>query len=192
MSLLPLGLLSQGGGAGGGANDFEFISATILSANQNQVTFSSIPAGYRHLEFRIVARGVAAGVEDGITIALNGDVVNSNYSWARTYNQVTGGSTQYDQTYGASFARTGWVTSNTATAGIFGVSKILLTDITATSKHLTGSAMTGYVRETGSGNMAWSGFTRKVNAALTQVTFGLLTSGDYAAGSRFSLYGYKG
>ena len=187
MSLLPLGLLSQGGGAAAG--DFDLISETVLLANQNGVTFSSIPATYRHLELRVVARSAAAAVSDTMILRLNGDST-SNYSFARTFG--AGGAQQYEQTYATTSGRLGSIAGNTATAAIFGASKILLTDVTATSKHLTGSAITGFVRETSSSEIAWSGFTRKVNASLTQVTIGLSSASDFLTGSRFSLYGYRG
>jgi hypothetical protein len=187
MSLLPLGLLSQGGAAA--ASDFDLISQTVLTANQNGVTFSSIPATYRHLELRIVARSATAAVSDTMTVRLNGDTT-SKYSWARTVGQS--GATVYDQTYASTSGRLGSVAGNTATASIFGGSKILFTDVTATSKHLTGSSITGFVRESGSSLIAWSGFTRKVNESLTSVTIGLLSASDFLADSRFSLYGYRG
>jgi hypothetical protein len=190
MSLLPLGLLSQGGGAGG-SGDFEFISSTILSTAQNTVTFSSIPATYRHLEFRIVARSASTFANDQLTIVLNGDGATSNYSWAQTTAQNSSGSS-YSQTYGSANSRLGSLAGNGATSGVFGASKVLLTDVTATSKQLTGSAMSGYANNTGNAMLMWSGFTRTGNAALTQVTFKFLSALDFLADSRLSLYGYKG
>jgi hypothetical protein len=180
-------LLSQGGAAA--ASDFDLISQTVLTANQNGVTFSSIPTTYRYLELRIVARSAVASVQDSMFVRLNGDTA-SNYSFARAFG--ASGAAQFQNSYASTSGRLGSIAGNTATASIFGASKILLTDVTATSKHLTGSSITGFVRETGSSEISWTGFTRKVNASLTSVTIGLLSASDFLADSRFSLYGYRG
>jgi len=186
MSLLPLGLLSQGGGATG-PTDYEFISSTVLGSSQASVEFSSLPAGYRHFELRLVIRSAQVSTNDRLRLRLNGDS-SSNYSWVEQ-----GGSASSTASIPSSITETvtypGYIPAAGDPANCFGTSKILITDVTA-SKFLTGNAITGFLTTGFATYQNLQGFTRKVNAALTSVTF--TANGSFAAGSRFSLYGYKG
>lgn len=186
MSLLPLGLLSQGGGASG-PTDYEFITSTVLGTSQASVEFSSLPAGYRHFELRLVIRSTQATTQDLLRFRLNGDG-SSNYSYVS--QSGNGGSASAASSITETYTYPGYFPGSTATANAFGSSKILVTDVTSTSKYLTGNAMTGFMATGSNSLQTWHGFTRKVNAAMTSITF--TAGGSFAAGSRFSLYGYKG
>ena len=69
------GLLGDGGGA---ANSYESIQTVLVgSGGSSQIDFTSIPATYKHLQIRAIARGNGAATNWSITF--NGDTNNSNY-----------------------------------------------------------------------------------------------------------------
>jgi hypothetical protein len=78
MSLMPLGLLSQGGGATGGGNGITLISSTFLTSATASVTFSSIVGTYKHLQVRFTARTTSSG-GDNVRMQMNSDTGN-NYA----------------------------------------------------------------------------------------------------------------
>jgi hypothetical protein len=63
------------------AGDYESISTTTLGTATATITFSSIPATYKHLQIRGIARNTAAGTaSDYILLKLNSDT-GSNYAF---------------------------------------------------------------------------------------------------------------
>jgi hypothetical protein len=79
MSLFPLGLLSQGGGAPA-VDGFEPISSTVLTGSQTSITISSIPATYSALQLRVVGRTTVGANYDDLLLRFNSDSAG-NYSW---------------------------------------------------------------------------------------------------------------
>jgi len=86
MSLLPLGLLSQGGGAAAGS--YELISTTLLGGNQSSVTFSSIVSTYTHLQIRLSTKTDRAFSFDNVSMRFNSDT-GANYSTHLLYNNAS-------------------------------------------------------------------------------------------------------
>jgi hypothetical protein len=133
-----------------------------------------------------VIRSAAALTQDRLRLQLNGDS-GSNYSWVE--QSGNGASASAASSITETLAYPGYFPGANATANSFGTSKILVTDVTA-SKYLTGNSVTGFMATGTNSIQTWMGFSRKVNAAMTSITF--TAGGSFAAGSRFSLYGYKG
>lgn len=182
------GIRSYGFGGGVAAADFEFISSTVLSSTTATVTFTGLPTAFRHLELRYVVRGSVASPADNIQLTFNGDTAG-NYSYAYTMGNQAGAS--YGQQWATANATLGIIPGSTATANVFGFGKITLPDFQATTKYQIGQSMNVFTQDATYSRMVWTGFTRKVNAATTSITFST-QSGSFVAGSRFSLYGYKG
>jgi hypothetical protein len=185
MTLFPLGLLSQGGGAAPGS--YELIETILLASTTATVTFSSIPSTYKHLQIRALGRSSVAGDTGGFGMQLNADA-GSNY----TFHALTG-----DGSSVASLAQTsrsnaavGVMTASSSTANSFGVLVLDILDYTNTNKNktlrsLTGKQSSGSLIRLASG--AWLN-----TAAITSITFLDTVSGSFVSGSRFSLYGIRG
>jgi hypothetical protein len=183
MSLFPLGLLSQGGGAAAGS--FELIETQVLGSNVASVTFSSIPATYKHLQLRYTAQ--TNSNQSILRGRFNGDSTSANYS--RHYLYGDGSSVG-----SSASANNGWldfgpleVGTNLFTAGIVDV-----LDYTSTNKNKTIRALAG---RAGSANRnialssgGWFSASAVTSLTVSEAFFGqnLLT------GSRFSLYGIQG
>lgn len=184
--MLPLGLLSQGGGAGGAAA-FELISTQLISSDTASVTFSSIPSTYKHLQMRFTARTTDAMDLGGVGVRFNSDS-GSNYS----YHYLDGNGSSVTSGSGASQANgiATIVTGATSTSNAFGAGIMDLLDYASTSKNKTirtlgGKTTTGsYVRLASS---AWYS-----TSAISSITLFDTVGGSYVSGSRFSLYGIRG
>jgi hypothetical protein len=188
MSLLPLGLLSQGGGAGGGAG-LTLISTTTLGSNTTTVTLGSIPATYKHL--RIIFSGRSSTANTGVSnifVRVNGDT-SSSYWWHATeiYN---GSISNVASASVATAGQMGYTQNNSHTAGYFSGTELEIVDYAATTKFKTGrfqsredsvDSVVGY--------MDYGSFVFLNTAVVSSLSF-YLSSGDWIAGSRFSIYGY--
>lgn len=182
MSLFPLGLLSQRGGAG--ATGFNLISTSLISTTTSSVTFSDIPASYTHLQLRIVARSTAATTLNNITLRLNGDT-GSNYGYQSLKGDGSSGTSGYSssyQTYGyvanmpGASASTGWC------ATIVDILDYKNTNKIKTMKTFGGNA--GYLDVT-MFNTLWNS-TSAISSIVVADHSG---SASFAAGTRISLYG---
>jgi len=175
--LLPLGILASAGGA---ASDYELIATSFGTGSSGTVTFSSIPAGYKHLQLRYSAL-VSSG-NPYIGIRLNGDS-GSSYAYHTLYrNGATvnagGASTQ---TSAIALGFISGLSSSNVTSGITDI-----VDAFATTKYKTLKTHNGNVNEIVFASGLWQN-----SSAVTSVT-AFISAGNFTTTSRFSLYGIKG
>ena len=175
---------SAGGGA---AADYELISTTVLGSSAATVSFSGLgtsAAAYKHLQVRLTGRTTRAVSEDGaVKLELNGDT-GANY---RSHFLVGTGSSVVS--YDASIVELGSFSGNSAGANQFTAQVVDLLDFSSTSKNKTLRFLSGNAGSFNSVRLhsaAWFS-----TAAVTSIDF-KATSGSWATGSRFSLYGLKG
>jgi hypothetical protein len=187
MSLLPLGLLSQGGG-GGAAGSFELISTSLLSTTTASVTFSSLPATYKHLQFRIAGRFTAAAFQNTVTLRFNGD---SATNYATHFLRGNGSSVSSGNSTTVAQITAGYLPSASETANLYGGMVIDILDFNSTAKNKTIRSFSGRTF----GTSAWLELTSGLWASTAAVTSILVSdvigSGSFAAGTRISLYGIK-
>lgn len=99
------------------------ISSTTTSSSAASVTFSSIPATYRHLFVRAFARSsISLTDADTLLMQFNGDT-GSNYTWCRDGAADTG-STFASGSTSASAATVGFITGATSTASFPGFTEV--------------------------------------------------------------------
>ena len=185
MSLMPLGLLSQGGGGGTSANALTLISSQILTSTASTVTFSSIVGSYKHLQLRMIGRDTGNPGQSylGVATTVNGDTA-TNYDLHVMLGQGTSVVSSASNTrasvlfYGLA---TAYAASNVFTGGIMDI-----LDYSNTSKNKTFRTFSG-IHDTQSAVYLSSGLWRST-AAISSIT---LTAPNtaFAIGSRFSLYG---
>ena len=176
--LMPLGLLSQGGGAGG-AGAFELIQTAYGTGSSGTISFTSIPATYTHLQLRITARTDGSGAST--LMRFNSDS-GSNYVLHYLYSGGSGGS--LSQTgIGAN------VTDSAASTGMYSHLIVDLLDYANTNKNKTTRASDSYQAATSYAFM-YSGLWLNT-AAISTLTFAAV-SGNFTTASRFSLYGIRG
>jgi len=165
----------------GATNSYESISTvTVGSGGSTTISFSSIPATYKHLQIRAIAK--ASGTNFNPKMQFNGDT-SSNYSWHYIYGDgstaVAGaGATQ-------AFIYNSIISTN---ASMYNGFVIDILDYSNTSKYKTTRELSGQDRN-GSGEIAlWSGNWRSTSA-ITSIAF---SNGTFDQYSSFALYGIKG
>jgi len=187
MSFVLLGILnSQAAGGGAGATDFDLLETTTLASAASSVTFSGLGSysDYKHLQIRTLQRttGTGTGVGD-IIINFNSDT-SASYARHRLGGNgssvFSGASTSVTSlTYGQTTPRDG------EPAGVFGSGVMDILDFSSTNKNTTTRFFTGALNHI----RLFSGLFFKTDA-ITSITFAD-QAGDFATGSRFSLYGVK-
>jgi hypothetical protein len=178
--LFPLGLLSQGGGAGG-AGAFEQIATVNGTGSSGTITFSSIPSTYKHLQLRAVV--LTSNNSRNLFVQMNG-VTSSSYR-AHSLTGLASGILSTDS------ASTTSMNLGSLDSPLVGASNpsVVITDVldyANTNKNKTIRSFFG----TSSGVVLSSGLFIDT-AAVTSLTI-FSESTNFAASSRFSLYGIKG
>jgi hypothetical protein len=180
MSLLPLGLLSQGGGASG--SDYELISTQVLGSNTSTITISSIPSTFTHLQLRIAMRDNAGGTVP--VMRFNGDT-GANYSW----HTLGSNGSATNLSVGASQTSIRLTIAHWGTSGTFPTAQIIdLMEYKSADTFKTARIFSGQAGSSANELSLMSGNWRSTSA-ITSIT---LTGMTFATGSRFSIYGIKG
>jgi hypothetical protein len=186
MALFPLGLLSQGGGAGGGAGAYELIETVAGTGSSNSITFSSIPQTYKHLQIRFAGVG-ATDAYQTYRLRFNGDT-SANYARHALFGQ--NGSVQVGPASDVDFIKASPEGTGLTTQPSAGIFEIL--DYQNTNKFKTGRFFSGAFHSSGyySDVGVVSGLWRSTSA-ITSITF-YVFSASFATSTRVSLYGIKG
>ena len=188
MSFILLGILnSQVTGAGGGS--YELIESQVLTSSASSVTFSGLSSysEYKHLQVRATMSisGTYTGTVD-TWVRLNG--VTTNHS---RHGLLGDGSsvTSYGGTSSSRITMNDSMTGNSDN-GIFGAYVFDFLDAYDTNKNTTMRALAGNYNTGARAIGLYSGAFLQTDA-ISSIYF-QSSSGDLAAGSRFSLYGIRG
>ena len=155
---------------------YESIATVTLSSSQATISFTSIPATYKHLQIRSLSRNTGAGTAySDIKMLFNSDT-GANYSIH--YVDGTGASVTQAGVGTRSDPRGGLSVDGGTTASIFGAN---VTDILDYSN--TNGAGGGSRLESG----VWTN-----TAAITRIDFTDLSGSNFAQYSSFALYGIEG
>ena len=164
-------------------NSYESIATVTLGSAASSVSFTSIPSTFKHLQVRAVASSGTAG---GFTTIFryNSDSA-SNYS----FHRVEGDGSSAAAAGQAS--RTNGVLNYTVNTNIAATVMDIL-DYTSTSKTKTTRILTGNDNN-GSGYVGlYSSGWFKTPEAITSIVFTIESGLNFAANTKFALYGIKG
>lgn len=170
--------------------DFEQIASTVVSTPVANVTFSSIPQTYKHLQIRILGRTTRAATEATISIQLNSD---SGSTWSThtlsgdgsIASAGGGGNRTYD------FTGVCLGTGSSATANMFGVGITNILDYANTNKYKTILTLTGKDLN-GSGSVGLLSANWRNTAAITTILFTDSSFNNLATNTSIALYGIGG
>lgn len=175
----------------GVVGDFESIATvTVGSTPVADVTFSSIPSTYQHLQIRYVARSNPAGNTFGnLYMRTNGDT-GSNYTRhllrGDGTDAVSGGAASQAQNWA------GVISGPNAASNVFAVGVIDILDYASTNKTKVIRSLTGFENNTSSCYISlFSGLWNNTNAINALKLFDG-TSGSIVQYSHFALYGIRG
>jgi hypothetical protein len=189
-----LGIMASSTSGANLVGDYQSISTvTVGSGGAADITFSSIPATYTHLQIRGIARGSRATYgNDNLNIQFNSDT-GSNYSWHKLQGDGSsasagGNATQTQMTSNA-------LAGSGAPSGDFSAHILDILDYANTSKYKTlrgidGVDINGTVAANGGVIELHSGSWRNT-AAITSVTL-IPGTANFIQYTSFALYGIKG
>jgi len=187
--MLPslIGVIASSGGAAVAGGDYESIATvTVGSGGAANVTFSSIPSTYQHLQIRYIVRSTQASTETGINARLNSDT-GSNYAWHYLFGDGASAAA------GAGSTQTSInlvnVAGGNATASSFAAGVLDVLDYANTSKYKTLRLLQGWDGN-GSGRVNLSSGLWMSTSANNAIQF-YPSSGNWAQYSSFALYGIK-
>jgi hypothetical protein len=176
-------------GAGAAAGAYELIATQLITANTADLTFTSIPQTYKHLQLRFVARG--NNNVTNLRFRLNSDT-GSNYANHSLFGNGSGvfsdNSTSSTRMFTSEFSYDSASPTGAFTPGI-----VDFLDYSSSSKNTTIRCLMGFNDSGVTPNIrlrssAWFN-TAAVTSLLVYTDSG---TGRFVAGSRFSLYGIKG
>ena len=166
---------------------FISIQSTTVSGTAANVTFSSIPATYKHLQIRAVARTDGTGVSQPMFMRFNG-ATTTYHNQGFISNQTGLNFVPYNGFDSGIYMQR--AAAATASASYFGSSIINIIDY-ATSKHKTCVAEVGGSMAGGSSSnfsVGPYGGTWQDTAAITSIVI-TPQSGSWVTNTVFSLYG---
>jgi len=179
------GLLGVGGVVAG---NYESIATTVVGAGgSSAVTFSSIPATYKHLQIRSFIRSTNAVTADNVRIRFNGDT-GTNYRFH--YMGGSGSGSAYAGDSGAAtFGYAGLTSGASATSGVMSIQITDILDYASTTKNKVNRTLTG-TDNNGNGNIELDSNLWLNTNAINSISI-FFTSGNLAQYSHVALYGIK-
>jgi hypothetical protein len=175
-------------GVAASTNSYESIqTVTVGAGGQSSISFTSIPATYKHLQLRFLSRDVSTA--QYFEVRLNSDSSASNYTWH--YLQGDGGSATAGGATTGTFP--GAVINFTAGAGtsIYSAGVIDFLDYTNTNKYKTIRSLAGFDAN-GSGVVSLTSNLWLNTAAVTGISLQYNGAPNIDQYSHFALYGIKG
>jgi hypothetical protein len=175
-------------GTGGVANSYESIATANGTGSSATISFSAIPATYKHLQIRFITRSTRAATSSNIFIGFNSDTTTGNYYGHMLEGNGSAASAAAKIGTSTSFMSATSAASNTS--GIFSGGVIDVLDYANTNKYKTSRGLTGYDAN-GSGLLYLASGLWMSTSAVTSIE---ITDplGNFATGSSFALYGIKG
>ena len=181
------GIIASSGGAAAGGDYESIATVTVGAGGAAEITFTSIPSTYQHLQVRGILREATGGY-DQLYLQINTDTAN-NYAKHALYGDgstvtSTGNATQNHISLAP-------IPGSNQTASVFMGAVVDLLDYKNTNKYKTIRSLSG-VDTNGSG-YAWfsSGLWQNTNA-ITSLKLYTSSAANIAQYSSFALYGIKG
>lgn len=170
---------------------FALATVTVPSGGALSVTFSGIPANYKHLQIRAIFRDNRSnsGLGSYAELTFNGDTTN-NYSYHQLFGSGSGSGGAAANANYASIEVTR-IADNASTANVFGANIIDILDYASTSKTKTVRGFGGYDSNGTGAVYLWSGLWFKAPEAITSLTIKDGGGTLFSQNSQFALYGIK-
>lgn len=167
-------------------------STTISDNSTTNVTYSSLPQNFNHLQIRMFARSnYSTGNWDWLYLyGING-AGSGNFTYHLAYGD---GATAYSTGTGAGSysAFLGYLPNANVTANMFGMCVIDILDYTSTSKQKVVRTMWGF-DSNGSGQMGFvsnTSFSVLGTSAVSSFSIGLSSPQTLTSGSKIDLYAF--
>ena len=189
MSFMLLGILNSQA-SGGGAAAYELIETVTLANNTTPtVTFSSIPADYKHLQIRASVQSTNSNsADDVMTLTMNGNT-SAVYTWH--WLQGNGSSVSSAGYTSRNYIRLDTIDTTRFSSVSFTPVVMDILDYANTSKNTTVRYLHGNKGANTQIVKLASGLYQATNAVASMTFTGSLAGYNFTAGSRLSLYGVR-
>ena len=185
-----LGIMASGmsGNLWAPGKDYDSIATVTVSTAVSSISFTSIPATYKHLQLRILGRGTNPNTECQFVYQFNGDT-GSNYTFhlLRGSGAAAFADAGTSQTFTQATVR---YAAGTAAANMFGAGISDILDYSNTNKYKTVRSIGG-TDQNGSGNLYYSSNLWLNTAAISSILVFNQDGNNLAQYSSFALYGIK-
>jgi hypothetical protein len=172
----------------GSAGSLARLAETVLAAPAATVDFPNIPQTYTHLRIALAGRGDAALIGVELNMTING-VVTATYDRQRVYG--TGATASGTELLAQTAIAVANLPGANALANLYGIADVMIMDYTQVRP--TPVMATFYRKSSNSAGdsiIGVYGGTARSQAAVSRITLAPNT-GNFVAGSRFTLYGMK-
>jgi hypothetical protein len=171
-------------------NSYESIATVLVgSGGASDITFSSIPSTFKHLQIRAIGRLSDAGTAQDMRMQFNADT-GSNYVRVHyVYGDGSGAFAGSGTTN--SYISLYRIAANTSASGVFGTMVLDLLDYQNTNKYKTTRALAGYDRNGAGEIFLQSGLYMSTNA-VSSIKLYSESASNFLQYSQFALYGIKG
>ncbi len=169
-------------------SSFESIASATGTGSSGTITFSSIPATYKHLQIRYNARSSFAFVDDFVQFQFNNDTGNY-YAW-----HIIDGDGSSATAAGAAnnnYAYSGQTTASSASANMMGAGIFDIIDYASTTKTKTVRSFGGNDRN-GAGSIRLTSDLWTSTSAINRIDITSFRGGNWTSDTTFALYGIKG
>ena len=174
-------------------SSYESIASATGTGSSGTITFSSIPATYKHLQVRTNVRNLSGAASARAMYARFNSDTGNNYTLHRLYGDgssaTASGSVTGDT--GGQFFVDFAEADNGSAANIHGVAIIDIIDYANTSKYKTVRMFSGTDLNS-SGRIYLSSALWVSTSAINSITFEDPTANGFTTSSTFALYGIKG
>lgn len=168
-------------------NSYESIMTVPVGSGGATISFTSIPATYKHLQIRSISRGTDAG-SSRLEMRFNGDS-GSNYSFHYMYGN---GANAFADGYATqSLILLNRISGAGTLGSVFGAEIMDILDYADTNKYKTVRAITGF-DENGAGEIQVNSGSWRSTSAITSISLTAESGSNFAQYSHFALYGIKG
>jgi hypothetical protein len=177
------------GNAAFNPSSYESIASATGTGSSGTITFSSIPATYKHLQIRAIMRTDRANTDSALRIRFNSDS-GSNYAWHWLYGDGSSAAATGAASQTSGFV--GTAAGGTATANLIGVSIVDIQDYASSTKNKTVRAFAGI-----DANNVFTGYSNLFSSlwlntnAITSIDLVVSDGSNWTTQSVFSLYGIK-
>ena len=183
-----IGIIASGNWAGANASSYESIATvSVGSGGASDITFSSIPSTYTHLQVRAIMRGTFSGTLVSFFCQINGET-GSFYS-----SHHVGGTGSSTYAYAGStqtYIELNDIAADTNTASTYSTMVMDILDYKDTNKYKTTRGLLG--RDfNGSGQLELNSGLYQKTTAISSIKF-YLGANSFKQYSSFALYGIKG
>lgn len=177
-------------GIGARSGDYDSIqTVTVGAGGAANISFTSIPGTYQHLQIRWIARAASNGF-DGTNFAfvINDDTTQANYRMHFIVGDGSSASSGNQQA--TAYGNFGEIATDGNTANVYGAGVLDILDYTSTNKNKTIRHLVGRDYN-GVGKISlFSGLYLATPTAVTKITISA-ASGNLNQYSQFALYGIK-